>query len=388
MVLSMNFFALFSPRLMRRSWPVLEVAALVFALELTGISSQLPASEGDDVRTLTFLQTFSANPKTSISGQSLVTPAPKPIQLVAATAKDIRLPVPNPYYKTNSQVPFLTHSSPGAQRINRKLEEIVLPEVHFDAVPLVNVVQRLIEDAKKFDPEPDPAKKGLNFLINDVVPAVPLLDAAGNPVPGARPVALSEGLVRVTQPLKNLTLRQALDVICKTAELPTQFTVEEYTIAFIPRGPVAYFSRTFRVSPDAFIQGLQGVVGNPVLGVTPTGGNALVGAVQNQPAATVRVTVPATVPATQTRTPDANALVRQFFQSAGVTALGATNSGARVTFNPESGLLVVRATSNDLRLIEEAIKKVQLGTANVKNIVSPSSSVAGTNARPPHVIPY
>ena len=31
------------------------------------------------------------------------------------------------------------------------------------------------------------------------------------------------------------TLRQALDVICKTAELPTQFSVEEYAIAFIPR---------------------------------------------------------------------------------------------------------------------------------------------------------
>jgi|GEM_PF-833096 len=221
------------------------------------------------------------------------------------------LPVPNPYFRTNAERPFLTHSSKGAQRINRKLEEVVLPEVHFDAVPLVGVVQRLIEDAKKFDPEPDPAKKGLNFLINDVAPAAPLLDAAGNPVPVARPVALSEGLVRVTQPLKNLTLRQALDVICKTAELPTQFSVEEYAIAFIPRGPVAYYSRMFRVNPDAFIQGLQGVVGNPVLGVTPGVGNAPGAAGQNQPTTTtgpVRAVVPAAVPATQRTAAEANAL--------------------------------------------------------------------------------
>ena len=219
---------------------------------------------------------------------------------------------------------------------------------------------RLIEDAKKFDPE----KQGLNFLINDVAPAAPLLDAAGNPVPVARPVALSEGLVRVTQPLKNLTLRQALDVICKTAELPTQFSVEEYAIAFIPRGPVAYYSRMFRVNPDTFIQGLQGVVGNPVLGVTPGVGNQPGAAAQNQPttitpAAPVRATVPATVPATQRTAADANALIRQFFQSAGVTALGATNGSTRVTFNPENGLLLVRGTTNDLRLIEQAIQKVQ-----------------------------
>ncbi|MFM8471542.1 MAG: hypothetical protein ACKODH_16530, partial [Limisphaerales bacterium] len=255
------------------------------------------------------------------------------------------LPIPNPYFKTNSQVPFLTHSSKGAQRINRKLEEIVLPEVHFDAVPLVGVVQRLIEDAKKFDPEPDPAKKGLNFLINDVAPAAPLLDAAGNPVPVARPVALSEGLVRVTQPLKNLTLRQALDVICKTAELPTQFSVEEYAIAFIPRGPVAYYSRMFRVNPDTFIQGLQGVMGNPV--------------------------VAQSVPSPQRTAAEANALVRQYFQSAGVTTLGATNGSTRVTFNPENGLLLVRGTTNDLRVIEQAIQKV--GSAPS----APARSVAG-----------
>jgi hypothetical protein len=261
----------------------------------------------------------------------------------------------NPYARTNSQVPFLTHSSKGAQRINRKLEEIVLPEVHFDAVPLVGVVQRLIEDAKKFDPEPDPKLKGLNFLINDVAPAAPLLDAQGNPVPVARPVALSEGLVRVTQPLKNLTLRQALDVICKTAELPTQFSVEEYAIAFIPRGPVAYYSRMFRVNPDTFLRGLQGVVATPVLGVVgqsvPAAGAA--------PAAPVRATVPATVPATQRPAAEANALVRQYFQSAGVTALGANNGSTRVTFNPENGLLLVRGTTNELRLIEQVVQQAE-----------------------------
>lgn len=269
------------------------------------------------------------------------------------------LPVPNPYFRTNSEAPFLTHSSKGAQRINRKLEEIVLPEVHFDGVPLAEVVKRLSDDAQKFDPEPDPKKKGLNFLINDVVRPGPLLDATGNPVPVAQPVALSEGLIRIGTPLKNLTLRHALDVICKNAEQPTQFSVEEYAIAFIPRGDATYFSRMFRVSPGAFIQGLQGVVANPVLGVNNTG-NAQGGQTQGQPAAgTTTGPVRATVPATQRTAAEANALVRQFFQSAGVTSLGVTNGSTRVFFNPENGLLVARGTTNDLRLIEQAIQRVQ-----------------------------
>ncbi|MFA6542886.1 MAG: hypothetical protein WCS99_00570 [Limisphaerales bacterium] len=264
----------------------------------------------------------------------------------------MNLSAANPYFRTNSEVPFLTHTSRGAQRINRKLDEITLPEVHFDGVPLAEVVKRLSGDAKQFDPE----KKGLNFLVNDVVRPAPPLDANGNPVPGAQPVLLSQGLIRVGTPLKNLTLRQALDVICKTAELPTQFGVEEYAVALIPRGPgnTAYFSRTFRVNPDTFMQGLRGVVGSPVSGVTTGGGNQSGGTASGR----VRATVPATVPATQT-TAEANALVRQFFQIAGVTSLGATNSSTQVLFNPENGLLLARGTTNDLRLIEQAIQKMQ-----------------------------
>ena len=272
----------------------------------------------------------------------------------------------NPYARTNSEVPFLTHTSKGAQLINRKLEEIVLPEVHFDGVPLAEVVKRLSEAAKKFDPDPDPKKKGLNFLINDVSPQLPLIDANGNPVPRAQSVALSEGLIRVGQPLKNLTLRQVLDVICKTAELPTQFSVEEYAIVFIPRGPgnAAYYSRMFKVNPDTFIQGLQGGVGNPVLGVGVGQGTAPVGA--GATTGPVRATVPATGPATQRTPAEANALVRQFFQRAGVTGLGATNASTQVIFDPENGQLIVRGTTNDLRVIEQAIQKVQPSPAPAK----------------------
>ena len=293
------------------------------------------------------------------------TPAPSPVN---PGKKPLHIPVPNPYFRTNAERPFLTHSSKGAQLINRKLDQIVLPEIHFDGVPLKDVVKRLADDAKQLDPE----KKGLNFLINDVnrtaLTAAPAVDPNGNPMPAAQPVPLSETLVHLSLPLKGLTLREALDAICKTSEGGAGFAVEEYAVAFIPRGPgaSALFSRTFRVSPDAFMQGLQGVVASPVIGVQagqPTTANGAAG----QPAAPaggvgaagpVRAVVPPAVPAMQNNASSANTLVRQFFQSAGVSGLSAPNSGTRVQFNPQTGALVVQGTAADLRAVEQALGKL------------------------------
>lgn len=286
--------------------------------------------------------------------------------------KPIHIPVPNPYFRTNAERPFLTHSSKGAQLINRKLDQIVLPEIHFDGVPLKDVVKRLAEDAKQFDPE----KKGLNFLINDVnrtaltTAAAPALDPGGNPMPAAQLVPLSETLVHLSLPLKGLTLREALDAICKTSEGGAGFAVEEYAVAFIPRGPgaSALFSRTFRVSPDAFIQGLQGVVTSPVIGVQP-GQPGAGGGAAGQPAAPAggtgatgpaRAIVPPAVPAMQNNASAANALVRQFFQSAGVSGLSAPNSGTRIQLNPQTGALVVQGTAADLSAVEQALRKLRV----------------------------
>lgn len=300
--------------------------------------------------------------------------------LVALTGTSVRaassgqqppaIPVPNPYYRTNAERPFLTHSSKGAQFINRKLDQIVLPEIHFDGVPLKDVVKRLADDAKQFDPD----KKGLNFLINDVnrpalaTSAAPALDPNGSPIPAAQPVPLSETLVHLSLPLKGLTLREALDAICKTSEGGAGFYVEEYAVAFIPRGPGSFglFSRTFRVSPDAFMQGLQGVVTSPVLGVQ-AGQAGAGGGAGGQPAAPaagagatgpVRAVVPPAVPAMQNNASAANAMVRQFFQSAGVSGLNAPNSGTRIQLNPRTGTLVVQGKAADLQAVEQALRKL------------------------------
>ena len=217
------------------------------------------------------------------------------------------LPKPNPYYRTNAEIPFLTHSSKGAQKINTKLDTIVFPEITYDGLPLPEVVKLLDGDTKKYDPE----KKGLNFMINNVVidyislnaaaaggggpgggaaaaAAAPVLDPMGNPIAaaaaGTQKPDLDTALVKVTTVLRDLTLRQVLDVICKTAEVKMpdgrsaglKFSIEEYAIVFSPKLPeqASLFARTFKVNPDTFVQGLQSVVGNPIQAVTQGPGGA------------------------------------------------------------------------------------------------------------------
>ncbi|MEQ2006459.1 MAG: hypothetical protein ABMA26_06655 [Limisphaerales bacterium] len=340
------------------------------------------------------------------------------------------LPKPNPYFRTNSYIPFLTHSSSGAQRINRKLDEIVFPEITYDGLPLPEVVKLLDGDTKKFDPD----KKGLNFMINNVVmdyislnaaapggggagaaaaaaaAAAPVLDPMGNPIaaaaPGSQKPDLETALVKVTSVLRDLTLRQVLDVICKTADVKMpdgrsaglKFSIEEYAIVFSPKLPeqASLFARTFKVNPDTFVQGLQSVVGNPIQAVTDTGGQGgagggggggqqggLGGAAggggggggQSSQFTIAGVSVASPnqggggggggqsqgglrgVTSTNL-TAELNLQVREYFLAAGVVNLGVTNGpdATQVFFNDRNGLLLVRASMQDLDIIQMAIE--------------------------------
>lgn len=212
----------------------------------------------------------------------------------------------------------------GVKNIKRKLGEIVLPQVHFDGVPLSEVVKRLSEEAKRFDPE----KRGVNFVIFDPPPV-----AGGNPAPVGPPLSLGDGLIHVREPLVGLTLRHALDVICKSAEVPTQFGVEDYAVSFFLRVPGGVFGRTIRANPDTFQQGLPGVVMSPVSGVS-VGGSSPVGVGQRQGQGqgavigTGRAIIPAAAAAATGSAGEGSRLARQFVGAAGVTGVGVTGAGS------------------------------------------------------------
>lgn len=357
------------------------------------------------------------------------------------------LPQPNPYYLTNSSLPFLTHTSKGAQRIRHKLSSIMIPEIAYDGLTLDEVVQDLIEQVKRNDPEKD----GLNFLINSqaadtilsggsAAPGglgggiddiglddgggnAPVLDAMGNPIAAPPPLApgagapgvdLSQVLINIKLPLFNLKLEHVLDAIIKTADQPIKYIIEEYAIVFTPKlqDQAPLFTRIFKVNPDTFVSGLANVTSSPILFVQGSAGGqggggqggggqggggqqgglggqqgggggqggqqgggafslagvSLAGGGQQggqggglgqqggqggaQQGGGLRGVTAPEDPTTINQT------VRDFFVAAGVGNLGvsAGPQATQVFFNDRNGYLLVRATLQDLDIVQQAIE--------------------------------
>jgi len=201
------------------------------------------------------------------------------------------LPSPNPYARTN-----IVHTGPGRRVIYDKLTKIRLDQVSFPGLPLSEVVKFLDDEVKARDPE----HKGINFMlapyVDKVSPqqqAAALAGAAGaggaysryggaygagapagqiDPITGLpiQPTTpqqeefeLGEVTVTIDPPLRDLRLIDVLDAITKVADHPIKYEVEEYAVVFARKLPETQqlFTRVFKVNPNAFWAGLQGVYG-------------------------------------------------------------------------------------------------------------------------------
>ena len=354
------------------------------------------------------------------------------VQVAKAWESPVRnngLPVPNPYATTN-----LIHTGPGREVIMSKLDRIHLDKVLYDGLPLSEVVRDLSEKAKLRDPD----KVGINFLINPNPdnsasvtttapttpgglggpggpPAAPAGAPAGQqidpttglPIAGTTPTVGSEAvdinsvIIRINPALADVRMADALDAIVQVADHPIEYSINDYAVVFSAKGPRSpqLFSRTFRVDPNTFIQGLQSVgslvfvnnnssgSGNGGSGGGNSGGggggggnggngnnNSSIGVVaivnpaggslsggnsggggggggggngggQNGGGGLNFVTI-------QTNTVNISASVRDFFTTLGVDL----NPPKSVFFNDRLGTLFVRATMQDLDTIESAIQ--------------------------------
>jgi len=171
-----------------------------------------------------------------------------------------QLPKANPFGTTN-----LVHTSKGAQMIRSKLDRILLQETPpFDGLPLSEVLKYLREESVKRDPD----KRGINFIINTHVDSAPPASAVtidpntGLPVPAApvEQVDLNQATVRIP-PLSDVRLIDLIDAVSKSGDQPIKYSVEEYAVVFSRKtADVAQlFTRTFKVDPNTFWQGLMGV---------------------------------------------------------------------------------------------------------------------------------
>ena len=267
-------------------------------------------------------------------------------------------PSRNPYIRTN--VP--NTSTKQRQALLAKMEQVHFVELHFDGLPLSEVVKFLADECRK----QDPAKKGLNFILNPFIesaPPVPQL-APGTPPPPPRKIDMMNVIIKIKPALQDLTLLQALDVVCKMADQPIQFIVEDYAIVFTPKQdlPPQLYTRTFKVDPNTFLQGLQSVTGVPLTG---SAANNQGGRASSNPAVPRVQTAPGGQSpggvSSVTRTNGSETASQAVRQSLALLGLKAgTNAAAagapQVLFNDRTGVLVVRATVQDLEIIEHAME--------------------------------
>lgn len=172
---------------------------------------------------------------------------------------------------------FRPPGSRGRQQVEAKLNQIVLNEISLDNIPISELVKMLTEEARRRDPE----KKGINFLIANV-PEEPLVgEMVVDPTTGlpARPMGLANvdiGSLPVKLHLRDVRLRDVLDAITRVAEQPVRYSVQEYGVVISP-GPghaAAYgmtagtripeptlVVRTFRVDTNTFLPGLANAFG-------------------------------------------------------------------------------------------------------------------------------
>jgi type II secretory pathway component GspD/PulD (secretin) len=314
------------------------------------------------------------------------------------------LPIPNPFATNNA-----IHTGPGRQAIITKLDHIRLDNVKYEGLPLSEVIVNLSDECKKRDPE----KRGINFLINQnagsagaAPSAGPVLGPDGNPLPAPPPEQVDMGAIsiKINPPLTDIRLADVLDAIVKVAERPIKYSIEDYAIIFSLKAHEAdpLYIRTFKVDPNTFYQGLQGV-GAYVFGESMNvgqnqGGGSFGGSSgggmgggmsqnQNQISGSVisRVSVaPGGISggrqgAQQQQTTggglafitktnnmaDVSEAARNYFGALGVDL--APGTGKTLFFNDRQGMLIVRATLQDLDMIEAAIQ--------ILNIVPPQINI-------------
>ncbi len=169
------------------------------------------------------------------------------------------LPTPNPYLQVQQ-----VHTGVGRAAIVSKLDLIRLSEVKYDGLELAEVIRNLSEVTRKSDPD----KVGINFMIIGEAASAGGATGAVDPTTGlpiaaapADAVDISTVRVKINPPMNNLRLADVLDAIVKTADRPIKYSIEDYCIVFSARAAEtpALFTRTFKVDPNTFFQGLQSV---------------------------------------------------------------------------------------------------------------------------------
>lgn len=310
--------------------PMALVAAVILC---TAWAAPQALTKGEDMKTQIWKRSLAAVALTALLGNDhtalAADAASSPAKADKAPAKtDRAAAVASEQNKDNPIDSTAAPESKGVQAMRAKLEQIILPEVKYDGLPLEEVVKQLIVESAKRDPD----KLGVNFLFSSPPPAPSAIDpATGLPISGtAESIDLRSITIRIMPPLKQVRFIDVLDAITKVADAPIRYAIEEYAvvISLDPSGgtPVTPTAQSPLTVMTVHV-GTNNVFSNveKVFGVRISSQSA--SKMQND--------------------------LRQFLVRLGINM---DVAGKTVFFNETTGVLMVRATPEELQLVNAAVE--------------------------------
>jgi beta-lactamase regulating signal transducer with metallopeptidase domain/LysM repeat protein len=227
--------------------------------------------------------------------------------------------------------------------IEAKLKQMVLEKVQIDGLPLSEVLKYLSEQSSKLDP----SKIGVNFLFNPnaIATGYPPTPGAVDPAtglplaPAMESVDISTVTINFNLPLRNVNMKDVLDAIVKVADHPIEYTVEDYAVVFSPKAawtstiPEAaqtstamprLLVRTFLMNTNTFVPGLETAFGIKLATNTSAG----------------------------EKSHRVQAALRDLMTQLGIPM----ENGRSVFYNELTGVVMVRATSDELGVVSAAME--------------------------------
>lgn len=325
-------------------------AILVISTGAIALSGCLQNRGGEPQPTLqaSLIQSWDASPAATVwhstrAPESATAPlAPQPVktQLVkpagsaGAAASQVSTNPENlaaPRLPAQSDAPA---ASPGRQAIMSKLRNIRLSEMSYPGLDQGVPLTQLMSDLRSEISKQDAGHEGLTFVYSR------------SPMGGDLVVDPKDILVQINSPLTNVTVMQALDEICRSAQIPSApagarlvYSIANYAVIFSVTVPQAFtlYTRTFHYDPKIIEQGLERDF--PQLFDSP--------AAKSGPGETGR-----TNDAAGTRTAH---LLLQAFAGLG---LDLTNDGRFIFINDRRDEILVRATIADLDTATQILEQL------------------------------
>jgi beta-lactamase regulating signal transducer with metallopeptidase domain len=214
------------------------------------------------------------------------------------------------------------HTNAARQKIYQKLNEITFDKISFSDMTLGEAVGKLVKETKTRDPN----HEGLNFILNKTRSQM-------NPAAQGDQPDIDLSSVKIDlEELTNVSLLDVLEAITKSASSPIKYSLLDYGIEFSLHGPevLELHTRTFKLNVNPFVQALISA------GAFTDGMNS-------------------------SNSWDIQRATVNGFRGVGVDL----QPPKSVFFNDRRGTLTVRATEDDLTLIEQAINTLNIAPAEV-----------------------